>query len=90
MKEENALLAIEDLSNQNLDVIKNVSAYFKGVCRRRNDENRDGAMFGSISAAGVGVGQDKATCTIQRCRMSKMRLRGVITPMVGTAMTNCL
>ena len=87
MKEENALLAIEDLSNQNLDVIKNVSAYFKGVCRRRNDENRDGAMFGSISAAGVGVGQEQGHAYNPALQdVQNALMRGVITPMVGTAM----
>ena len=55
MKEESALLAIEDLSNQNLDVIKNVSAYFKGVCRRRNDENKDGVQFGSMGGGAGGT-----------------------------------
>ena len=87
MKEENALLAIEDLSNQNLDVIKNVSAYFKGVCRRRNDENRDGAMFGSISTAGVGVGQEQGHAYNPALQdVQNALMRGVITPMVGTAM----
>jgi hypothetical protein len=86
MKEESALLAIEDLSNQNLDVIKNVSAYFKGVCRRRNDENKDGVQFGSMGGGAGGTQEQGHAYNPALQDVQNALMRGVITPMVGTAM----
>ena len=86
MKEESALLAIEDLSNQNLGVIKNVSAYFKGVCRRRNDENKDAAPFGSMVVGAGGVQEQGHAYNPALQDVQNALMRGVITPMVGTAM----
>ena len=86
MKEESALLAIEDLSNQNLDVIKNVSAYFKGVCRRRNDENKDGVQFGSMGGGAGGTQEQGHAYNPALQDVQNALMRGVITPMIGTAM----
>ena len=100
MRDEDALLAIEDLSNQDLSSVKNVSAYFKSVCRRRNTSANDAGgqsgsfpgVYGQQQQQFAGYGQQQqgqeqghaynpALADVQNALM-----RGVITPMVGTAM----
>jgi hypothetical protein len=102
MKEDAALQAIEDLSKvPNLKSITNLSAYFKGVCSRRHDNSlNENNIVNGASAVEVGAASGKqsnfgasmlgvvggAHNNLAFADVQNMLMRGVITPMIGTAL----